>query len=179
MKKIVYILISLFILTGCDDISNTPTKQVEGFFNKYQKLDNEVLSDLDQVIVREEEFDQGDREKYREIIKDQYKNLSYKIKEEKIDGDIATVTVEITVKDFAKILAEAEDYKNNHLDEFKDKNGAYQESLFKKHVINKLESAKEKVKYTLDLRLSKIDKKWKLDGIDSDTEEKILGIYQY
>lgn len=179
MKKFIFALFTILLLTGCGDISNTPTKQVEGLFNKYQTLDKEVLDDLDKIISEEDSFSQENREEYREIIKKQYKDLTYKIKEEKVDADIATVTVEISVTDFSKVLAEAADYKNNHPEEFVDANGEYQENLYSDHVISKMKEAKEKVKYTLDIKLSKIDEEWRIDGIDSDTEDKILGIYQY
>lgn len=179
MKKIIYFVIGLLLITGCGNISNTPTKQVEAFFNKYQTLDQDVLYDLDKVISDDARFLSDSREEYREIIKKQYKNLTYKIKEEKIDADVATVTVEITVIDFSKILSDSNNYKNNHPEEFNDSNGNYQETLYSRYVIDKMKTAKDKVKYTLDIKLSKIDEKWCLDGIDSDTEDKILGIYQY
>ena len=88
------------------------------------------------------------------------------------------MTVEITVYDFASVMAEAEDYKNNNIDEFSDESGTFSQSKYIDYVIEQLDKAKEKVKYTLDLGLTKIDDKWKLDGLDSDTEDKILGIYE-
>lgn len=179
MKKFIFALFIIILLTGCGDISNTPTKQVEGLFNKYQTLDKEVLDDLDRVITEEDSFSEENREQYREIIKKQYKDLTYKIKEEEVDADVAIVTVEISVTDFSKVLAEASDYKNNHPEEFVDANGVYQSNLYSDYVISKMKEAKEKVKYTLDIKLSKIDEEWRIDGIDSDTEDKILGIYQY
>ncbi len=178
MKKIICIVISLLLLVGCSNISNTPTRQVENFFNKYQTLDSEVLDDLDRVINKNQNFDNTNKDQYRDVVKKQYKNMTYKIKEETIDGDKAVVTAEITVLDFGKIIRESEDYKNNHIDEFQDQNGNYDESKYINYVIPKLKEAKEKIKYTLDINLTKINKKWKIDGIDSDTEDKILGTYE-
>jgi len=179
MKKGIFIVVILVLLTGCTNISNTPTKQVEGLFNKYQTLDQEVLNDLDKVIDENNYFSEETRQEYREIIKKQYKNLTYKIKEETVDADAAIVTVEINVVDFSRILASSVDYKNNNLEEFLDENGQYQQSLYSKYVIEQMKDAKERIKYTLDIKLSKIDDEWRIDGIDSETEDKILGIYQY
>lgn len=181
MKKVIISLslACLFLLSGCDEISNTPTKQVEYLFNKYQTLDQEVLDDLDRIISEETAFDTTAREEYRKLIKEQYKNLTYKIKEEIVDGDTATVTTEITVTDYSKTLAEAETYKNSHLSEFQDEYGNYQASTYSNYVIERLKDAKEKVKYTVEINLTKIDDKWKIDGIDEETEDKILGIYEY
>lgn len=178
MKRLICIVICLFLLAGCSNISNTPTRQVENFFNKYQTLDSEVLDDLDRIINENQNFDDTNKNEYRDVIKKQYKNMTYKIKEETIDGDKAVVTAEITVLDFGKIIRESEDYKNNHIDEFQDQNGNYDESKYINYVIPRLKEAKEKIKYTLDINLTKINKKWKIDGIDSDTEDKILGIYE-
>ena len=166
------------MLTGCGEISNTPTKQVEGFLNKYQTLDQDVLDDLEQVISEEDKFDEINRQKYRDIIKKQYKDLTYYVKEERVDGDTAVVTVEITVYDFASTMSEAEDYKNNHISEFYDETGSFSQTKYVDYVIEQLDNTKEKVKYTLDLNLTKIENKWKLDGLDSDSEDKILGIYE-
>lgn len=179
MKKILFTFICLFLLCGCDNINNTPTKQVETFFNKYQTLDEEVLADLDRVISEEIVFDTTAREGYREVIKEQYKNLTYTIKDETIDGDDATVTVEITVTDYAKVLAEASAYKSSHISEFQDEVGDYDSTKYANYVIEKLKNAKDKVTYTVDLGLTKIDTKWKLNNIDENTEDKILGIYEY
>ena len=178
MKKIIYAVISLFLLVGCSNISNTPTRQVENFFNKYQTLDNEVLDDLDKVINESQKFNDTNKEAYREVIKKQYKNMTYKIKEETIDGDNAVVAVEITVLDFGKVIKEVRDYKNNHIDKFQDENSNYDDNKYINYLITRLKETKEKVKYTLDIKLTKLNEKWKIDEIDNDTEDKILGIYE-
>lgn len=179
MKKIIFTIISLILLSGCTDVNNTPKKQVETFFNKYQTLDSDVIKDLDRVISEEEVFDTTAREEYREVIKNQYKNLTYKIKDEIMEGDEATVTTEITVTDYRKVLNEAEAYKNEHLTEFQDDSGKYDSTKYSNYVIKELKKAKDKVTYTLDLKLTRIDEKWHLNNLDEETEDKILGIYQY
>lgn len=178
MKKLIYVIICLFLLSGCANISNTPTKQVESFFYKYQTLDSQVLNDLNNVIDNDKRFDETTGKEYQEIIKKQYRNMTYKIKDETIDGDKAVVTVEIIVLDLGKIIKETENYKNNHIEEFKNEDGNYDEGKYINYLIPRLKGAKEKVRYTFDINLTKIDKKWKIDGIDSETEDKILGVYE-
>ena len=51
-------------------------------------------------------------------------------------------------------------------------------SLYNDYRLNKLKEAKDKVEYTIDLTLSKVDGKWYMDDIDSTTESKINGTYQ-
>ncbi len=50
--------VMLLALVGCsiNDLSNTPTKQTELFFNKYQTLDQSVLDDLNHVVAAETQF---------------------------------------------------------------------------------------------------------------------------
>ena len=179
MKKIFAIFICVLLLCGCDNINNTPIKQVESFFNKYQTLDSDVLDDLDRVIAEESMFDTLAREEYREVIKDQYKSLTYEIKDEFVEGDEATVTAEITVKDYNKVLSEVRAYKNSNISEFQDESGNYSAVKYSNYVIEKLKDAKDKVTYTVELKLTKINDKWTINTLDEETEDKILGIYEY
>ena len=76
MKKIITIL-SIIIITGCNtfDISNTPTKKVEEYLNKFQINDEDVLKDLDNVINKKTTLDETNKKEYRELIKKQYKDM--------------------------------------------------------------------------------------------------------
>ena len=49
-KKILMLAVSLVLLTGCNDMMNTPTKRVEEYLGKYQILDSTVLTELDDVV---------------------------------------------------------------------------------------------------------------------------------
>lgn len=178
MKKILLFIFSLFLLTGCDDLTNTPQKQVEMFLSKYQTLDKEVLNDLDNVVALEENFNTEQREKYKALMKKHYQCLTYDIKDYKIDGDKATVTVEIEVTDYSKTIAKTNLYLTTNRDEFLE-NDEYSPIKFNDYRLKELEKVKDKVKYTLDLTLTKKDDKWELDPITSDVEDKIHGIYSY
>ena len=179
MKKIIAIILSLTLLVGCDmlDINNTPTKKVEEYLNKFQINDEEVLNDLDKVLINLKINDEN-KEEYREIIKKQYKDMQYSIKEEKEDGDEATVTAEIIVKDFTKIISEAEKYKKENINEFYEED-IYNDNLYKKYLLDKLKDAKDKITYTLVFKLKNKNGKWQLQPITGEIEDKILGIYNY
>ena len=119
MKKILctITLLCSFLFVGCNvgkTLTNTPTKQVEIFLNKYQTLDKDVLDDLDKVIAAEEKFTGEQREKYREIMKDSYHKLAYQIKDQKEDGDSATVTDEVEVVNYGKLMSSANVYLEEH-----------------------------------------------------------------
>ena len=124
MKKIIALL-SILLLVGCGDLSNTPTKQTEAFFKKYQTLDNAVLSDLNDVLANDTTLTDSQKEEYRDIMKKHYQNLTYEVKEAIENGDEATVKTEIVVTDFNKALDEANSYLLEHPEEFNDEFGNY------------------------------------------------------
>ena len=116
---------------------------------------------------------------YKDIMKKHYQNLSYEIKNETIDGDEAIVTVEISVTDFKKVLDEANNYMNNNMEEFYDENGNYSISKFNDYKLNKLKDAKDKVRYTLEISLSKVNDEWQVNTQNQITYDKINGIFNY
>ena len=105
MKKILLLLVSLILVTGCNDMMNTPTRRVEEYLGKYQILDSTVLTELDNVVDNSDYSDEY-KEEYKELMIKQYQNLSYKIKNEQTNGDTATVIVELEVFDYnnARVL---------------------------------------------------------------------------
>lgn len=183
MKKNLYFLFSvvavLFLMTGCDSMYNTPTKKVEMMLANYQTLNEDVMDDLDKVVAEEEKFNTKQREAYRELMKKHYQDLTYDIKEEKIDGDKATVTVQIEVNDYSKIMKKTRKYLNDNPDKFKNNKGEYDDEKFVDYQLGELKKNKERVKYTMDIDLTKKDKEWKLDKLTDEQEQKLHGMYEY
>jgi hypothetical protein len=181
MKKLLILLGIVLLLSGCDlsVMTNTPTKQVEVFLNKYQTLDNDVLSDLDNVIAEEERFNTEQRDSYRDVMKSHYQDLKYNVKEETVDGDMATVTVEIEVTDFSRIMSETNLYLEQNPDEFNYTDEGYDTGQFIDYQLGRLKDANETVKYTLYLTLNKVDGKWQLNPLTETEQDKINGMYVY
>ena len=179
LKKILLALVLVVTLTGCDmkDMDNTPTKRVEGFFDKYQTLDSNVLNDLDMTIADDTTIDETSRSEYRDFMKKHYQDLKYEIKDEKIDGDKATVTAEVTVKDYSKVISDADTYKETNAKEFNDESGNYDSSIFNKYRLDKLKDVTEKKTYTLEFHLTKKDGDWIMDELSETDEQKINGLY--
>lgn len=170
MKKILLLGATLFmtltVLVGCS-LSNTPTSKVEELFSKYQKLDDDITGEIDDLLDTETLTDEQ-RKRYRDLIESQYRNLSYEVKEETIDGDIATVTVQIEVLDYRKAI-----------NEINTENGIGVDILeYNNQKLNKLEDAKDKVAYTLEISVLKDeDGNWKISGLSTDDIKKIQGMY--
>ena len=167
-KKVLLLLFALpiFLLIGCE-MANTPTSKVENLFTKYQKVDPDIKEGID-FILEEQNLTDERKNRYRKILENQYKNLSYQIKEEEIDGDTATVTVEIEVIDLKKTINDLV-YDAN----------IYTKDTYDEEKLNRLEHAKDKVKYTLELTLTKDDKdnEWKLNALTNEDIKKIQGMY--
>lgn len=147
-------------------MSNTPTSKVEELFTKYQKLDTDITTNIDDVL-NEQNLSQTQKERYRKILENQYKNISYQIKEEQIDGNTATVITEIEVIDLKKSINDLVFDSN-----------IYTKETYDEEKLNRLEKSKDKVKYTLELKLSKdSNDKWKLDALTNEEMKKIQGMY--
>lgn len=164
-RKILMFLMAFGILslTGCSDLINTPTRKTEELLGKYQILDKDITGEIDDLI-NQSTLTTDQKSRYRQVLEKQYKNLVYDVKEEKIDGDTAIVTVEIEVLDYRNAISNMDNNENmtdNYLEER----------------LLALESAKDKVKYTLEISLSKVDKQWVVNPLSETDIKKIQGMY--
>lgn len=178
LKKILLMAVILFLVVGCGNMMNTPTKKVEQFLSKYQTQDKDVLSQLDDVIEEAGTMVDDQKDEYRDLMKKQYQNLSYKIKDETEDGDSATVEVEIEVYDYGKAISESETYLTTNRDEFVNQETQEIDSeKFLNYKIGKMKDMKDKIKYTINFTLTKVDDEWKLDDISDIDRQKLHGLY--
>ena len=171
MKKVFCILLSVFILTGCGKMNNTPTKKVEALLSKYQSNDSEVMNDLDNVLLMDSNFTDDERNDYKEFMKKHYQDMTYKIKNESIDGDSATVEVEVTVRNYSNAVNEANDYRLNNSSEFDETN------TFATYRLGKLKDVTDTETYTIVFTLTKIDDEWQVNPLSTDDESKLNGLY--
>ena len=226
MKKILLCfscIMAIVLLSGCT-MDNTPTKKVENFLDNYKNQDETVLTQLKEMVDTDPLMDETQKGTYTDIMKKQYEDLTYDIKDEVINGDTATVTAEIEVYDYYKINQDAQTYYNNNPNEFNNNNdnnnnnnnndnnnnngivgdvvegakdvvegvtdaaedakdavtdAATGESKFVEYRLGKLKDAKDRVKYTIDFTLTKVDDVWTLNDIDDTTRQKIHGLYEH
>lgn len=199
MKKKILFLLSLVLfnvfIVGCGmDTDNTPTSVVEGFLGKYQSMDSGVLSQLDKIISDDTTMNDDQKKDYRTLMERQYQNLSYKIKDEEIDDDVATVEVEVEVFDYASSIDTSREYYREHRDEFESDdswNGDLENesgevvggtiddlSSFIDFKIKELKDVTDKTKYDITFYLSKKDGKWVMDDLNDSDREKIHGLFE-
>ena len=163
-KKIITFLVLLMIfVTGCD-LENNPNAKVEEFLGNYQRLDDNVVISYTS-LTPSVDLSEEQQSRYWKLIEDQYKNLVYELKDEKVDGDKATVTVEIEVTNFKKTMD-----KYNY--------ASYSDNEYNNKLLDELESIEEKVQYTIDFELTKDDNgDWSVDDLTTEASDKLLGIY--
>ena len=202
MKNIGKIVVSAFILllviVGCSNNMSTPTNKVEEFLGKYQSMDEDVLKQLDQVIKDDDTMNDDQKDKYKALMEKQYQNLSYKIENEDIQGDSATVDVEIEVLDYATTASKAQEYYNEHKEEieekYKDKKEDNDNSLedagddvlqaveesaaYINYKLEELETANDTVTYDMTFYLTKEDGEWILQDISDLDRKKLHGLYE-
>ena len=147
-------------------MANTPTSKVEELFTKYQTLDTDIDSGIDSVL-EEQNLSTTQKDRYRAILEKQYRNLTYQIKDEIIDGNTATVIVELEVTDLKKSISD-----------LVFDSTVYTKQTYDEEKINRLEKAKDKVKYTLELTLTNNENdEWQLNALTNEEIKKIQGMY--
>ena len=112
LKSIIIILLSVILISGCDKtIDSTPTRTIESFFSKYQKIDDEVIRQLELSLDTKPEYSDDNKKEYESLMIKQYQNLSYKIIDEKQKNNSATVDVEIEVYDYKTSITKKQQNK--------------------------------------------------------------------
>ena len=179
MKKLLAVLLLLAVfISGCSLMASGPKDAVTKFLNKYKNNDQSVVNELNDYL-KTEELDEETLEDYREIYLRQYSNLKYEIKDEKIDGDKATVDVQITVYDYYKTNVESGNYFTANQADFVDDDGDIDFVKYFKYKVKKMLDTTDTVDYTLTLNLSKNDDKWEIEPLTTEQLTKLHGTYEY
>ena len=164
-KKILLLAVIMLLLVGCG-MANTPSSIVDDLFGKYQRMDADINSGIE-TVLNEQNLTSEHKARYRKLLEKQYKNLSYEIKNETIDGNNATVVIEIEVVDYKQAISD-----------LTFDSTIYTKESFDEEKLNRLEGTNNKVTYTLDLSLTKNDDgKWRLNALTNEQIKKIQGMY--
>ena len=76
MKKVLLILVVGLFLVGCSCSNNTAKGAVEDFLDQYRNLSASVIEDMDNVIEKEENLNEEQKDQYRDILRKQYTDLT-------------------------------------------------------------------------------------------------------
>ena len=176
MKKVLIVLTILLFLVGCS-LSNTPSGRVEEYLSNYNNLSEEVLMDIDAKVMSSN-LSNDNKESYKKVLKREYENMRYEIKDEIINGDKASVVVKISVYDLYKAEKDASKYMNENIEQFYY-NNTYSNSKYIDYKLEEMKKETERVTYTIDFNVSKNDGSWVVEQPSKIDLEKIHGIYNY
>ena len=176
MKKIIIGMLIILLLTGCGN--NTPRGAVDKYLKRYKTLDSEVLLDLENTI-KEENLTSKNEEKYRDVLKKQYKDLNYEIISEEYDEEVSYVTVKIEVYDLYKIIQDSEIYLENNPQEFTNSDGVLDEDKYMSFRFDKMMTTTDRVSYEITFTVSREDKEYVVSQPTDNDLKKIHGIYRY
>ena len=177
MKKIFYTLLILTLfITGCgkDKKMDSPSEKVRKYLDSYINLDDNILTDFNDMVDSIKDYTTDQKDKYKDIMKHHYKNITYEIKNEIIDDDQATVEVEIEVYDQSTVINDEYDEED-----FLDEDGEYDVEKFNDYQLCLLDKVDTKTKYTVIFYLSKQDDVWVINEPNEIVKQKIHGIYGY
>jgi len=176
MKKLLIFLILLLAIVGCGKDETTPKGEVQKLFSNYNNLSSDVLIQLDSVM-ESENLTKEQKAKYKNILKRQYEDLKYKINDEVISEERAIVSVDVEVYNLHKAIDESNEYLELNKEEFYV-DEEYDNDKFWDYKLDKMLEEKERINYTIDFSLTKIDDEWKLDDLLETDRQKIHGLYK-
>lgn len=176
MKKVILFVLGIFLIVGCASIKDNPKMKVEEILKKYNSLSDEILIDLDKKML-EANVEENLKDDMKDLYKKQYKDMKYKILNEKIDKDEATVEVEITVYDYLTAKEEATKYVDSHSEEFMVGN-VVDDYKIQQYLIEKQEGTEKRRKEKIIFNLHKDNGEWVVDNLNNETILKIHGIYK-
>ncbi|MDD2505343.1 MAG: hypothetical protein PHF21_03625 [Bacilli bacterium] len=177
MKKRYWIfsLLLLFIVSGCM-MGNSPTSKVEELLKRYNNNSDVVKTELGDYLSSLN-LDEDNQAGYEGVYLRQYSDLTYEIKDEKIDGNTAEVSVQIKVYDYYNAEIDINNYVSTHQSEFFDDDNVYSSEKALKYRIDELKKVNDKVEYTLNFTLTKVNNVWTVDTLTNEQLEKIHGTY--
>ncbi len=179
MKKIymvVWSIILIFITAGCLN-GMTPSEKVEDMMNRYIRHDPEIVEELN-TFMNKQDLNDSQKNRYKNIILDEYSTIKSEVKNESITGTTAKVELEIEVKDLYKAAKTAGEYLLDNTQEFYE-NGVYNEDKFIDYKLELMENNTDTIKYTLIIDLQQKDGSWTILDLENSILEKIHGIYNY
>lgn len=178
MKRILFFILgAVILLAGCENMKNTPTARVEEFLSKYQRLDTDVIEELNNTISKDSLMEEEQKKEYQALLEKQYQNLSYKIKNEEIIDNTATVEVQIEVLDYQTAVKKSKKYFEENPEEF-EKSSSSKEKEYIDLKIKEMKEVTTKTKNDIIFHLNNKNGIWYLEELEKSDIAKIHGLYE-
>lgn len=180
MKRLLLCLmlvLSMFFVSGCGMEKSARDVAIE-YLELYRTKDKVVMDELGEFIENEN-LNDIQKEKYKEILEREYGTLMYKVVDEQYEGNVAFITMEITVIDLYKSQEESAKYFNENPTKFNDEDGEYDRDLYTDYKLDMMSNETDTITYTIDIKVEKDGDDWKVVQLSNESLEKIHGIYNY
>lgn len=180
MKRLLLCLMlvfSMFFVSGCGMEKSARDVAIE-YLELYRTKDKVVMDELGEFIENEN-LNDIQKEKYKEILEREYGTLMYKVVDEQYEGNVAFITMEITVIDLYKSQEESAKYFNENPTKFNDEDGEYDRDLYTDYKLDMMSKETDTITYTIDIKVEKDGDDWKVVQLSNESLEKIHGIYNY
>ena len=159
-------LVGIFVLTGAS--SKSPTDLTLEFMNKYKNATSEVMNQVKYPYA--DKLDKTQMNTYKDLIRSQYRSMSYTISEETVGEVDAIIKVDFDVYDYASSYDKASSYLSLYGSDM---------SLEKQvnYKLKEMSNTKEKVTYSIEFKFYKLDGVWYMTDITSADLSKLTGTF--
>ncbi len=174
-KRIVWVILALFLLAGCGAKEQTPASAVSSLLKAYQSGDKETFeAHLINPETANAFFEAQEADVLDQLIIDEAKKITFKEPTEAINGDEADVTVNIEYPDISVPFTEAlgEAMVKAQEEANADPDALLQE--IKESVSTKIKESGTKITEDVAVKMKKVEGTWKVDYDNSPQLQNAL-----
>lgn len=172
MIFLLLVIVVLFLVFRSN--SKSPNTLTRKYMNRYLHLDNKVVEKIKYPFG--DSLTSKQKSRYQEIIKKQYKDMTYDIVKEEVNEADAVITVNFSVYDLKSAMDKAVQYIEAYPDRFR-KEGVLQGEKVVDYKLDILESYRDRITYSVSFTYYKKDGAWELMDLSNTDLEKLDGIY--
>lgn len=159
-------LVGIFVLTGVS--SKSPTDLTLEFMNKYKNASSEVMNQV--KYPYNDDLSDTQFNTYKDLIRSQYKSMTYRIDDETVGEVDAIIKVDFDVFDYASSYDKASSYLSLY-----GKDMSLEKQV--NYKLKEMSNTKEKVTYSIEFKYYKLDGVWYMTDVTSADLSKLTGTF--
>lgn len=163
---IVLVLVGLFVLTRTS--SKSPLDLTLDFMNKYKNASSEVMNEVKYPF--NDELSDAQLTTYKDLIRSQYKSMTYEIVNETVGEVDAIIKVDFDVFDYASSYDKANSYLSLY-----GKDMSLEKQI--NYKLKEMSKTKEKVTYSIEFKYYKLDGVWYMTDFNKADLSKLSGTF--
>ena len=156
--------------------ATSPVGMTHSYLKRFQKEDKSLTSKI--TYPFSDNLNSNQEQRYKEIIKKQYRNIKYSILDEYVGEVDSNITVQVSVKDLKETYEQANSYVFAHKDKFLDESGNLDNDKVINYKLEQMEKAKDTIEYSIVINYYKnSNNQWEMTELSSTDLKKISGIF--